>query len=340
MTDIASTTKSVLVTGGAGYIGSHVVLALLEAGHKVVVVDNLATGFREAMPPSVPLVVGDIGDRALLRGVIRDHRCQSVMHFAASVVAPQSVSEPIAYYQNNLLNTANLVNACIDECVSNLVFSSTAAIYGLAPGGVVSEISPCVPISPYGRSKLACEWIVEDVARVSGLRYMALRYFNVAGADPDLRVGQRTKYATHLIKVACEAALGMRSKVEVFGSDYPTTDGTGVRDYIHVHDLGAAHLAALKHLESGGESLTLNVGYGRGYSVREVIDAVQRVSGVSITVDVAPRRPGDPPMIVADATKIRASLDWTPRLQDIDVIIKHSWLWQRKLRDEASATRT
>jgi UDP-glucose 4-epimerase len=336
MTNTASASKCVLVTGGAGYIGSHVVLALLEAGYEVVVVDNLTTGFREALPAGVPLVVGDIGNRALLRGVIRDHRCESVMHFAASVVAPQSVSEPIAYYENNLLNTANLVRACVDECVPRLIFSSTAAIYGLAPGGIVSERSSCVPISPYGRSKLACEWILEDVARVSELRYMALRYFNVAGADPDLRVGQRTKYATHLIKVACEAALGMRSKVEIFGSDYPTTDGTGVRDYIHVHDLSAAHLAALKHLESGGESLTLNVGYGHGYSVREVIDSVERVTGVGITVDMAPRRPGDPPMIVADAAKIRTSLDWIPRLQDIDVIIKHSWLWQRKLRDEPS----
>ena len=323
---------TVLVTGGAGYIGSHMVHELLGRGEQVVVLDNLTTGFRFLVPASVPFVVGSTGDRDLVARTLRQHKIDAVIHFAASIVVPDSVRDPLGYYRNNTLNTCNLIDIAIANGVKHFIFSSTAAVYGNAERVPVREDDPKLPISPYGSSKLMSETMLRDAAFAHGLRYVVLRYFNVAGADPQGRTGQATPQATHLIKVACEAATGKRAKVDVFGTDYATPDGTGVRDYIHVSDLAAAHSAALGYLRDGGESATFNCGYGRGASVMEVIAAVKRASGVDFPVTLGPRREGDPAALIADASRIRATLPWTPRFQDLDTIVRHAFAWERKLR--------
>ncbi|HEY6871443.1 MAG TPA: UDP-glucose 4-epimerase GalE [Geobacteraceae bacterium] len=322
---------TVLVTGGCGYIGSHVVRQLSEAGRKVVVFDNLSTGFRDALTHGEELVVGDLADTAALEALFERYRFETVLHFAAAIVAPESVTNPLKFYGNNTRNTLNLLQACVCYGVARFIFSSTAAVYGLPETGVAAEESPTRPINPYGTSKLVSEWMLRDVAFAHGLKYAALRYFNVAGADPRGRMGQRTPEATHLIKVACQAALGMREAVSIFGTDYPTPDGTGIRDYIHVEDLASAHLAALSHLEGGGEPLTVNVGYGRGSSVREVIGMVQEVTGVDFPVNEAPRRPGDPAALVARADRIRELLGWQPRYDDLRTIVTDAWRWEQRL---------
>jgi UDP-glucose 4-epimerase len=322
---------TVLVTGGAGYIGSHMVHALADAGENVVVLDNLSTGFRFLLPARVPLVVGSTGDRDLAARVIHEHKINSIIHFAASIVVPDSVRDPLGYYRNNTLNTCNLLDVAIANGVKRFIFSSTAAVYGNPQRVPAREDDVKVPISPYGASKLMSETMLRDAGLAHGLRYVVLRYFNVAGADPQGRTGQATPQATHLIKVACEAALGKRAKVDVFGTDYATPDGTGVRDYIHVSDLAAAHSAALAYLRDGGDSATFNCGYGRGASVLEVIAAVKRVSGVDFPVVLGPRREGDPADLIADVSRIRAALPWTPRYQDLDTIVRHAFAWERGL---------
>jgi len=322
---------TILVTGGAGYIGSHMVHELVDAGEKVVVLDNLVTGFDWAVAEGVPLILGDTGDQALLGSLIAEHRVDAIIHFAASTVVPESVAEPLAYYRNNTVNSRALIETAVKGGVKYFIFSSTAAIYGNPERVPVEEDAPTVPMSPYGWSKLMTEIMLRDASHAHGLGYVVLRYFNVAGADPKLRTGQSTRHATHLIKVATEAALGQRPKVDVFGTDFPTPDGTGVRDYIHVSDLARAHSDALRHLRAGGESLTLNCGYGHGFSVLEVIDAVKRVSGVDFRVDLAPRRPGDPSQVVAAADKARALLGWRPQLDDLATIVAHALAWQKKL---------
>ncbi|GAA0571369.1 UDP-glucose 4-epimerase GalE [Craurococcus roseus] len=321
-------TARVLVTGGAGYIGSHAVLALLDAGIAPVVLDDLSTGLREAVPPGVPFVQGSTGDAALLAGLFRRHRVSAVLHFAASLVVPESVARPLDYWRNNVANTLVLAQACVEAGVRRLVFSSTAAVYGSPPSPLVDEDAPCAPINPYGASKLAAERALADAAAAHGLSVVALRYFNVAGADPAGRAGQRRPGATHLIKVACEAALGKRPAVEVFGTDYPTPDGTGVRDYIHVTDLARAHVEALRHLMMGGGPLTLNCGYGRGHSVLEVLRAVERASGRPVPAHFAPRRPGDPPALIARADRAREALGWRPAFDDLDRIVASALTWE------------
>lgn len=321
----------VLVTGGAGYIGSHVVRQLSEAGYTVVVYDNLSTGFPDALVHGERLVTGDLSDTARLDALFVEYGFSTVLHFAASIVAPESVTAPLKYYGNNTRNTLNLLGACVKHGVERFIFSSTAAVYGIPDSGVAAEESATVPINPYGTSKLMSEWMLRDVCAAHGMRSVALRYFNVAGADPQARMGQRTPEATHLIKVCCQAALGLRGKVCIFGTDYPTPDGTGIRDYIHVEDLASAHLAALSYLEKGGESTRINVGYGRGSSVRDVIDMVRRVSGVPFPAEEAPRRPGDPPSLVARADRARTLLGWTPRYDDLETIVADAWRWEKKI---------
>ncbi len=328
---------TVLVTGGAGYIGSHMVLALLDAGEDVVVVDNLSTGFSWALPQEVPLVVGDMGDEELLVRTIRQHRVEAIAHFAAKIVVPDSVADPLGYYLNNTVKSRALMEAAVRNGVKHFIFSSTAAVYGIPESNPVGEDSPLRPISPYGTSKMMTEMMLTDVSAAHDLRHVALRYFNVAGADPRGRSGQAMPRATHLIKVACEAAVGARSHVEIFGEDYPTPDGTGLRDYIHVSDLVHAHVLALDHLERGGESLTLNCGYGRGSSVRQVVEAVKAVSGVDFEVRRGPRRAGDPPALVAKADHIRAKLGWHPRLDDLETIVAHALAWEKTLRSRRAA---
>lgn len=324
---------TVLVTGGAGYIGSHVVLQLRARNESVVVVDDLSTGFRQAIGDT-PLVVGDVGDRALLARVLTEHRVGTVMHFAAKTIVPESVRDPLRYYGNNTAATRNLLEACMQSGVRRFVFSSTAAVYGLPAGGVAREDMPLAPINPYGTSKLMSEWILRDLAAVSDFRYVSLRYFNVAGSDTQCRIGQATAKATLLIKVACEAVVGKRAHVSIYGTDYDTPDGTGIRDYIHVEDLARAHLCALDYLRSGGASQVLNCGYGHGYSVREVLASVNRVAGRSIPVIEEPRREGDPDRLVAAAGRVRAVLGWEPRLDDLDAIVRSSLRWEEKLQRE------
>ena len=322
---------TVLVTGGAGYIGSHMVHELADAGEPVVVLDNLSTGFRFLIPTSVPFITGSTGDRPLVAEIITRHRVSAIIHFAASIVVPESVSDPLGYYGNNTMNTCALLDVAIKGGVREFIFSSTAAVYGNARDIPVREDAPTAPISPYGTSKLMSEIMLHDAGKAHGLRFVILRYFNVAGADPRLRTGQATPAATHLIKVACETATGKRPKMTVFGTDYPTPDGTCIRDYIHVSDLAQAHSAALAYLRSGGASATFNCGYGRGASVLEVIAAVRRASGYDFPVEVSARRPGDPPALVANVERIHATLPWRPRFQNLDTIVSHALAWEKQL---------
>jgi UDP-glucose 4-epimerase len=324
---------TVLITGGAGYIGSHMVYELRDAGAnaKLVVLDDLSTGVREVLPPDVPLIVGDCGDRGLLAKIITDHDVSAIVHFAGSIVVPESVADPLKYYRNNTVNSRALIEAAVKGGVKNFIFSSTAAVYGDPAQIPVSEDSVLQPMSPYGRSKLMTEMMLADVGAAHGLSYAVLRYFNVAGADPAMRTGQSTPEATHLIKVAVQTALGLRPKMDVFGTDYPTPDGTCVRDYIHVADLARAHADVLRYLESGKPSVTLNCGYGHGFSVLEVVAAVKRIAGVDFKAELAPRRPGDPAQIVAGSDRIRNLLGWTPRYDDLDTIVTHALAWEKKL---------
>ena len=324
----------VLVTGGAGYIGSHAVLALRDAGRRVAVVDNLTTGFRFAVPGDVPFYQGDIADADLLTEIFARERIGAVMHFAGSIVVPESVELPLAYYENNTVKSRALIAAAVEAGVPHFIFSSTAATYGVPEVSPVTEDLPNQPINPYGWSKLMTEQMLADTAAAHAMNYCALRYFNVAGADPQGRTGQSTAGATHLIKVAVEAALDKRDSVAVYGTDYDTPDGTGVRDYIHVSDLAAAHVHALDALIAQPErSLTMNCGYGRGFSVLEVLDAVDRVTNRTIERVMAPRRAGDPASLVSDPSRIRATLPWQPRYDDLDRIVEHALQWERKLTE-------
>jgi UDP-glucose 4-epimerase len=331
---------TVLVTGGAGYIGSHMTLALLERGEDVVVLDNLSTGVRSLVPAAARFVEGDVKDQALLRRIFRDHDVDAVFHFAGSTVVPDSVARPLQYYANNTMASRDLIEACVGAGVKHFIFSSTAAVYGPGDGALIAETAAKAPGSPYGRSKLMTEQMLQDAAGASDLRYVALRYFNVAGADPRGRTGQSTPRATHLIKCACQTALGQRAYLGVFGTDYETADGTGVRDYIHVADLVAAHALALDHLRAGGESAVFNCGYGRGFSVREVIAAVERASGVRLPVKILPRRPGDAAAVVADSSGIKARLGWIPRHDSLDEIVRHALAWEQRLATDAEPTPT
>lgn len=327
--------NTILVTGGAGYIGSHAVIALIEAGYRVVVLDNLTTGNREMVDPRVIFVEGDTGDEALVKRILQEYAITTVMHFAASIVVPESVQNPLKYYHNNTLKSLVLIRACIESGVKYFVFSSTAAVYGLPKELPVTEETLPNPLSPYGASKLMTERILQDVACAHPIKYIALRYFNVAGADPKGRVGQCSPNATHLIKVACEAALGQRPHLPVFGSDLPTKDGTGVRDFIHVSDLIDAHVLALKYLEQGGQSQILNCGYGHGFSVKEVAQGMEKVSGKKVLLKYEDPRPGDPPEVVSKADKIRKILNWTPKHNDLDFILKTAWEWECKRVQES-----
>jgi UDP-glucose 4-epimerase len=321
---------SILVTGGAGYIGSHVVRQLGEAGESIVVLDNLSTGFRSAVLYG-DLVVGETGDADLVRRVIDDYSVDTIMHFAAHTIVPESVELPLKYYGNNTCSSRNLLECALAADVRHFIFSSTAAVYGRAPTGICSEETPTVPMNPYGMSKLMTEYMLRDVSAASGLRYVSLRYFNVAGSDLECRIGQSTENATLLTKVACQAAVGKRDLIEIYGTDYDTPDGTGIRDYIHVEDLGHAHVDALAHLRKGGESEILNCGYGHGFSVREVIAAVERANGAPINIREGSRRAGDPDILISSNDRIKARLGWEPRYDDIDVIVKSALRWERHL---------
>ena len=322
---------NVLVTGGAGYIGSHFVYALTEAGEGVVVIDNLSTGFANFVPGGVPLIVGDAGDESLVESTINDYGVESIVHFAGSVVVPDSMRDPLGYYRNNTMTTRSLLNAAVRTGVSRFIFSSTAAVYGNPEQVPVPETAPTRPLSPYGSSKLMTEIMLHDVAAAHDMSYAVLRYFNVAGADPLARIGLATIGATHLLKIAVEAATGQRAKIDVFGTDYPTADGSCIRDFIHVSDLAQAHGAALTYLRNGGRSVTLNCGYGRGYSVLETIEAVRRISGRNFAIQYAPRRPGDIMTMVADTARMRATLDFTPQYEDLETIAAHALAWEEKL---------
>ncbi|MBT8077948.1 MAG: UDP-glucose 4-epimerase GalE [Gammaproteobacteria bacterium] len=325
--------KKILVTGGAGYIGSHVVRQLGEAGEDVVVLDNLSTGF-EAAVTAGELYIGDTGDAALLERLFDNHDIETVMHFAAHTIVPESVANPLKYYRNNTASSRTLLEAAATHDVKHVVFSSTAAVYGIPPDGTASEATRTKPINPYGTSKLMTEWMLRDLEIAGGPSYTALRYFNVAGCDPGGRIGQSTPKATLLVKVACEAAVGRRPNVKVFGNDYPTPDGTGVRDYIHVEDLATAHLDSLGYLRKGGKSATLNVGYGHGYSVREVLRAVEEELGEPLNIVDEPRRAGDPPVLVAAADKIRKVVGWSPQFDDLHAIVSSSLAWERKIANQ------
>ena len=322
---------AILVTGGAGYIGSHIVHELQDAGEPVVVLDDLSTGFADAVPPGVPLIAGDCGDADLLDATIAQRKIDAIVHMAGSVAVEESVADPLRYYDNNTAKTRTVIEAAVRAKVRHFIFSSTAAVYGNPAQVPVTEDAPVQPISPYGWSKLMSELMLADAARAHELRYVVLRYFNVAGADPKLRTGQSSRDASHLIKVAMQTALGTRPRMQVFGTDYPTPDGTCVRDFIHVSDLAAAHVVALRYLRGGGAPVTLNCGYGRGASVREVIAAVKKISGVDFRVEEAPRRSGDPAMLVSSSEKIRALLGWRPRYDDLDTMISHALAWEQRL---------
>ena len=320
-----------LVTGGAGYIGSHMTLELLDAGNSVVVVDDLSTGLAAAVPKAAQFVHADIADQDVLRRLVVDSGIEAILHFAGSIVVPDSVANPLAYYLNNTVKSRALIETAVATGVRYFVFSSTAAVYGMPGNNPVPETAPLKPLSPYGSSKLMTEMMLADAGRAHDLNYVVLRYFNVAGADPRGRAGQSTPRATHLIKVACEVALGKRRQLEVFGSDYPTPDGTCIRDYIQVSDLARAHSAALAYLKAGGPSETFNCGYGRGFSVLEVVEAVKRVSGRAFEVCLAPRRAGDPARIVAASEKIRHRLAWVPAYDDLDAIVRQALAWEKQL---------
>jgi len=325
---------TVLVTGGAGYIGSHMVHALVEAGEAVVVIDNLSTGFSTYLPEGVPLFIGDVADENLVEGVINAHGVDAIIHFAGSVVVPESMRDPLAYYRNNTATSRNLLNAAVKCGVKRFIFSSTAAVYGNPDVMPVAEEAPTRPLSPYGSSKLMTEIMLHDIAPAYGMEFVVLRYFNVAGADPQGRTGLATMGATHLLKIAVEAATGQRSKIDVYGTDYPTPDGSCIRDFIHVSDLVQAHRAALSYLRDGGTSTTLNCGYGRGYSVLETIEAVRRAAGRNFAVQYAPRRDGDIMTMIADTRRIRATLDWTPQYDNLETIARHALSWEEKLARE------
>jgi UDP-glucose 4-epimerase len=328
------TADALLVTGGAGYIGSHAVLALRAAGWPVIVLDNLSTGRRAAIPAGVELVEGDVGERAGLARLFERQRIAAVLHFAGSVIVPESVRDPLAYYHNNTVNSLALFDACVRAGIGAVVFSSTAAVYGNPDSVPVPESAPTRPLNPYGRSKLMIEHMLGDLEAAYGLRHVILRYFNVAGADPQGRTGLAMPNATHLLKVACEAAVGKRATVAMFGDDYPTADGTCVRDFIHVSDLAEAHVHAVEHLLAGGSSRTLNCGYGHGYSVRTVLDTVGRVSGRPLVVERAPRRAGDSVEVVAATERIRRELGWRPRYDDLDQIVRHALAFERLMLEQ------
>jgi UDP-glucose 4-epimerase len=327
---------TILVTGGAGYIGSHMVHALADAGERVVVLDNLSTGFAWAVAKGVPVVLGDTGDQPLVARLIAEHGITDIIHFAASIVVPDSVSDPLGYYRNNTANSRALIECAVKGGVRRFIFSSTAAVYGNPATIPIGEDDPTCPMSPYGSSKLMTEIMLRDAGAAHGLDAVILRYFNVAGADPRMRTGQSTRGATHLIKVAVETALGKRAKLDVFGTDYPTPDGTCIRDYIHVADLVRAHSDALAYLRGGGRPVTLNCGYSHGFSVLEVIDTVKRVSGVDFRVDYAAKRPGDPAQIVAKSDRIRQTLGWRPQFNDLATIVSHALAWERTLPLQAA----
>jgi UDP-glucose 4-epimerase len=322
--------KKILVSGGAGYIGSHVVRQLGARGENVVTLDNLSTGFEKAVTAG-ELIIGDTGDAALLERIFAEHDIDTVMHFAAHTIVPESVADPLKYYRNNTANSRTLLEASHTHGVRHVVFSSTAAVYGIPEGGKAAEESPTQPINPYGTSKLMTEWMLRDLAAAGGPSYVALRYFNVAGCEPTGTIGQSTPKATLLVKVACEAATGRRDKISIFGTDYPTPDGTGLRDYIHVEDLATAHLDALTYLRNDGDSATLNCGYGHGYSVREVLSAVEKANQAPLVITEEPRRAGDPPELVAVANRVREVLGWTPQFDNLDTIVETSLAWERKI---------
>ncbi len=323
---------AVLVTGGAGYIGSHMVLALTDRGEETVVLDNLSTGVKANVSPKARLIEGNVGDGDLVGKILRDHKIDAIVHFAGSVVVPDSVADPLGYYLNNTVHSRTLIAQAVEHRVPHFIFSSTAAVYGIPATEAVAEDAPLAPISPYGSSKLMTEWMLRDSATAYGLSYVALRYFNVAGADPKGRSGQSTPRATHLIKVACELATGKRTSMQIFGRDYPTPDGTCVRDYIHVSDLISAHVSALDWMRKGkGRTAVMNCGYGRGSSVLEVIAAVEKASGKRLAVGDAPRRAGDPPALISKADRIRAELGWKPQYDDLDEIVRTALNWERKV---------
>jgi len=328
---MAISKNPILITGGAGYIGSHTVLAFRHAGYPVIVLDDLSTGLRSAVPDDAEFVHGDAGDAVLVRRLLREHDVCGVIHFAGSIVVPESVRAPLKYYRNNTSVSRNLIEACVENGIRAFIFSSTAAVYGIPDQVPVSEAAPTKPINPYGSSKLMTEWVLRDAASAHDFDYIALRYFNVAGADPKGRTGQSTRDATHLLKVACQVALGQRPQLEVFGDDYDTRDGTCVRDYIHVSDLADAHLKAFEYLTEQRKSLILNCGYGRGTTVQEAIAAVKRVSNVDFTIRIGPRRAGDPPILVADNSRIQQLLDWHPRYDDMDFIVKTMLDWEKRI---------
>ena len=329
---------SVLITGGAGYIGSHMAHTLAGAGESIAIIDNLSTGVEKNMPPGVPFIKGDIADQALVARIIKEHRIDSVIHFAGSVVVPESVEKPLDYYANNTSGARSLIESCVRHGVPNFIFSSTAATYGTPKVLPVSEDSPTVPDSPYGRSKLMTEWILQDTAAAHPIKFGILRYFNVAGADPKGRTGQSTPRATHLIKRACQAVTGQVPHLTIFGTDYDTPDGTGVRDYIHVSDLVDIHQCVLAYLRKGGDSLLINCGYGRGFSVREVAATVERVSGQKLKIELAPRRPGDMASVIANTAKLSRILNWKPRYADLETIVSTALAWERRIKSEMDAT--
>ena len=322
---------SILVTGGAGYIGSHMVHELRDAGEQVVVLDDLSAGFDWAIPAGTPLIVGDTGNQSLVKALIVQHGVDAIIHFAASIVVPESVTDPLSYYRNNTANSRALIETAVRCGIKHFIFSSTAAVYGNPAAVPVTEDAPTQPASPYGSSKLMTEIMLRDAGHAHGLRYVILRYFNVAGADPLQRTGQSTRGATHLIKVATETALGRRAKMDIYGTDYPTPDGSCIRDYIHVSDLARAHSGALRHLRNGGHSVICNCGYGRGFSVLQVIDTVKRISGADFRTDFASRRVGDPAQIVAGTERIRSLFGWQPQLDDLDTIVRHALAWEQRL---------